>query len=135
MGREEPAFDGDENLATYEAARHLVRRSLENGLHVVHDATNLRERDRRASYVLADELEAPVRVLFVDAPRSVLEARAEREGPAARQALDALGDRNADPATCPRPHLVLDGTRPPTDNVDTVLAAEGFELLQRTAKA
>lgn len=135
MGREEPRFDGDESLATYEAARRLVEQGLETGLHVVHDATNLRERDRRETYAIADQLGAPVRVLFVDAPRPVLEARADEEGPAAQQALDALGDRDPEPSTATRPHRVLDGTRDPGELVREILDDDVFAPLRGTAAA
>lgn len=135
MDREGPAFDDAEKHATYEAARRLIERGLTEGLHVVHDATNLREADRRRSYGVADELEAPVRVAFVDAPQGVLEQRARREGAGAERALAALGDREAAPSANTRPHLVLDGTRPPEANVDLLLADEVFASLRRTAEA
>jgi predicted kinase len=135
MDRAQPTFDGDENLATYEAARRLVERGLETGVHVVHDATNLRERARCRTLALADELEAPARIVFVDAPRAELDARADAEGPDARRALDALGDRDPNPSATSRPHRVLDGTQPPEANVDELLADEAFASLRRSAEA
>lgn len=132
MDREEPRFDGDESYATYQAARHLVEQALEIGIHVVHDATNLSEADRRETYAIADALDAPVRVVFVDAPRDVLEARADEEGPGAQRALDALGDKDPAPSATTRPHRVLDGTRHPEANVDALLADPAFAPLRAT---
>ncbi|PSG98405.1 hypothetical protein BRD56_00250 [Thermoplasmatales archaeon SW_10_69_26] len=131
MGRQQSTFDGEENHATYEAARHVVEQALERGLHVVHDATNLRKSDRQATYAIADAFEAPGRVAFVHAPDTVLGDRADRMGPDARQALEALGDRQARPSDRTRPHLVLDGTRSPEDNVDAILADDAFVPLAR----
>lgn len=129
LGHEEPVFDGDENLATYEAARHLVERGLDEGLHVVHDATNLDEAARQPTYEIGEALDAPARVLFVQAPSSVRQARAERAGPGARRAHEALGGRQPQPDACSRPHLVLDGTRDPDALVDELLADGRFASL------
>lgn len=129
LGREEPVFSGDENHATYQAAREVLEQALEAGFHVVHDATNLDESDRRPAYELADTLEAPVRVLFVQAPCEVRRSRAEEAGPAARQAHEALGDRQPSPEACSREHRVLDGTREVDSLVDEVLADGAFAAL------
>lgn len=131
MDRSEPAFDGDENHATYEAARGIVERGLSEGLHVVHDATNLDESTRRPVYETAESLEAPVRVVFVQVPAEVRKHRARQAGSKAKQAHAALGRRQPDPTACSRPYLVLDGTKPPGGLADTVLRAEAFSTLGR----
>lgn len=133
MGRRQPAFDAEENHATYRAARQLIERGLQAGLHVVHDATNLTESTRKQAYPIADALEAPTRVIFVQAPEQTLERRASQEGPAARQALEALGDRRPEPTEGTRPHIVLDGLRDPQTSVRDLLAEDSFATLREPA--
>lgn len=121
MGRSEPGYDGDENLATYATARGLAQRALSWGSHVVHDATNLTEGDRRGGYHVADLAGRPGGVAFVTAPQEVLAHRARSLSPSRRRAFEKLGHRQPDPRACLRPSVELDGTRPPQANVDRLL--------------
>lgn len=132
-GDAEPTFAGEENLATYVAARRLIERGLEAGLHVLHDATNLTEGTRSEAYEVADRLDAPVRIVFLRTPKPVREDRAQAEGPAARQAHGALGDRDPSVEACSRPTLVLDGTAEPEHLVDRLLADDRFGHVARPA--
>ncbi len=129
LGRESPRFDGEEDQATYRAARALIEQGLEAGMHVVHDATNLREARRARAYRIADRYDAPVRVLVLKAPEPVREDRAHEEGPAAEQAHAALGARTPEAGTWERPHVQLDGTQPPAGNVARLLQDAAFEHL------
>lgn len=121
MGRDRPAYDGEENLATYAAARGLALRALAWGSHVVHDATNLTEEDRMGGYRVADLAGRSCCVAFVTAPREILADRARSLSPSRQQAFEKLGDRQPDPRACQRPSIALDGTRPPEVNVDALL--------------
>lgn len=133
LGQEAPVFSADETHLTYVAARALIERGLEAGMHVVHDATNLREDTRAKAHALAGRLETPTRVVFLEAPEPVREDRAHEEGEAAEQAHAALGDRAPAMDASTRPAITLDGTRAPGDNVRELLASEGFEHLVETA--
>ncbi len=121
MGRPAPAYDTDENLATYATARALAHRGLAWGSHVLHDATNLNERDRRPGYRVADVAGRASGVVFVSAPHEVLADRAARLSPSRQRAFEKLGDRRLDPHACTRPAVELDGTQDPGGNVDTLL--------------
>lgn len=116
-GRAEPGFGAGETDATYAAAARLVERGLAQGVHVVHDATNLDEARRRPAFRAAERAGAPAAVVFVEAPETVRERRAREAGPRARRAHAALGRAAPDPAACPRPSAVLDGTREPASLV------------------
>lgn len=134
LGRAGPTFGGQENHLTYEAARDLIDRALEAGVHVLHDATNLRQSTRADAYALADRWDAPARVVFLQASRAVREDRAHEEGPAAEQAHAALGARRPTPEACRRPCITLDGTRPPAENLRQLLGDPAFgHLVDRDA--
>lgn len=131
MGRDEPAYDGDENLATYATARGLAHRALAWGSHVVHDATNLTEQDRRGGYHVADLAGRSCCVAFVTAPQEILADRARSLSPSRQRAFEKLGHRQPDPGACLRPSIELDGTQAPGANVDRLLRAPALAVAYR----
>lgn len=122
MDRPEPTYDAEENLATYAAARALAHRALAWGGHVLHDATNLTERDRRPGYHVADLAGRANGVAFVTAPHDVLADRARALSPSRQRAFEKLGHRRPQPATCTRPWIELDGTSGPEVNAQALLS-------------
>jgi len=129
MGQSEPSFSGEENQATYEAARELVQRTLDRGLHAVHDATNLTPDARARTVRVAERLDRRAVAVFVRVDEAARQARADELGPTAQQAHEALGQQSVDPSTSRVPHVVVDGREPPGANVDRILAADGFDAL------
>ncbi|MBW3583636.1 MAG: ATP-binding protein [Euryarchaeota archaeon] len=109
MGRERPEHDKTENFLTYRTAWNLIRIGLENGVHVVHDATNLTERGREDAYHEALRQDASVVVVFVVADRDVLGSRYEAVSEDRQEAYDKLGRKEVDPDACTMPFLVVDG--------------------------
>lgn len=130
LGRSQPLYTAEENLAVYEVCRGLCRRALEAGCHAIHDATNLDEGLRTLSYQLADELNAPVGVLFVRTPREELIERAERLDRDRQRALAKFLDIEPDAQACERGFVEVDGTQPVAQNVAEVLAHPAFEALK-----
>lgn len=121
LGRSEPAYDGTENLATYATARGLAHRALAWGSHVVHDATNLTEEERKDGYHVADLAGRSCCVAFVTAPQGILADRARLLSPSRQRAFEKLGHRRPDPQACLRPSVELDGTQAPGTNADRLL--------------
>lgn len=112
-GESEPRFTERETQATYRLARALIARGLGEDMAVVHDATNL-EPDRRAAAVReARSSGAPVLVVAVHAPREVRDRRAERGGPGAKRAHEALGGSGVQALKVQAPTLRVDGTGDP----------------------
>lgn len=109
MGRERPEHDKIENFLTYRTAWNLIRTGLKNGVHVVHDATNLTECGREDAYHEALRQDAPVVVAFVVADNKVLEARYEEVSGDRQEAYDKLGQKEVDPDACTMPFLIVDG--------------------------
>lgn len=132
LDRTEPAYDGQENLATYATAQALARRALAWGAHVLHDATNLTEADRQGGYRAADLAGRPSAVAFVTAPHEALAARAKQVSASRQRAFQKLGHRRPDPGVCTRPAIVLDGTRDPASNLDRLLGDPQLAYLQGT---
>lgn len=118
-----PTYDGQENFLTYRAAALLAARALAAGVHVIHDATNLNEGQRKGIYAVGDAAGARVPALVVRTPFAVREARAAGVPEGRRLAHRKLGARQADPARVTRAHLALDGTEPVEAMVARALAA------------
>lgn len=129
LGRSQPGYDEEENLATYATARGLAHRALAWGSHVIHDATNLTEEERRGGYHVADLAGRSCCVAFVTAPQKVLADRARLLSPSRQRAFEKLGHRRPDPGACLRPSIELDGTQDPEANVDGLLRAPAMAYL------
>ncbi len=74
---------------TYDRLLDCARVALEAGYPVIADATFLRRADRRRFLDLARSLDAPCRILDLQAPRELLETRIVERAAAGRDASDA----------------------------------------------
>lgn len=131
MGRE-PQYDPFENFVTYQAAWTLCRKGLQDGVHAVHDATNLRESGRRKAYRMAEEAGCEVFVVFVLTEEPVLHERAKRLSKTRQKAHEKHLGKKPVPEKCSKPHTVLDGARPVKQNLEVLRSQEELGGLWRT---
>lgn len=109
----EPRYNGGESAAVYGWCHNLLRTLLRAGRTAIFDATNLEERHRWRLYQLAEETSARLHVVWLTAPRRVVQERLLRRHQ--ERDVDDLSDadwrvhlelrRRADPIRCP--HVIV----------------------------
>jgi predicted kinase len=109
----EPRYTGGEHAAVFGWCYTVIRSCLKVGKHVVFDATNLDERNRRRVYDIVEECPARLVIVWAAAPPQVVQDRMLRRHDA--RDSDDLSDadwqvhlelaRRADPIR--RPHMVV----------------------------
>jgi predicted kinase len=116
-----PTYTGAEHAAVYAACHRRIGEALRRGERVVFDATNLRERRRRALYQLAERASADMVIVVAYASDAVirerLRGRAEGADPDDQSDADVMVyqrmRREVEPV--PRPHIMVNtsaGTGP-----------------------
>lgn len=75
-----PTHSGDESKMLFEALYGAASRLLRDGVSVIVDATNLRERDRRRAYDVAESTGAELLVLHFQAPQPLIAERLSKRG-------------------------------------------------------
>jgi len=88
----EPRYTGGEHAAVYGWCHTLIRSALRTGHHVVFDATNLEERQRRRVYDIADDCAAELLIVWTTSPPRVVQERMLRR----HEALDEEDASDAD---------------------------------------
>lgn len=113
-----PAYTAEENERLFTACHLLIERLLREGRRVIFDATNLLEHYRERLYRIAEEAGARLVLVWVEAPREVVQERllAREQGQSAAEDLSEAGlavyERMARYARPPRrPHIVVDSSR------------------------
>jgi predicted kinase len=128
LRRAQPAHDGVEHFLTYRASWALAELALRNGLHAVHDATNLTESQRRGAYRAAAAAGAEVAVVFVLAAPEVLAQRASGLAPDRQLAHAKLGAKVPRPEAS-LPFVAVDGAAPLAPSLAALRAAAALAPL------
>lgn len=122
-----PSYTREETRTVFAVAHAMARRLLVLDRTAIFDATNLRERDRRPLYALADEARATAVLVRVTAPEAAiygrLEQRRARQGAedaseADERVYEMMRGRYEEPS---RPYLVVDTTEELAPAVDRVI--------------
>ncbi len=113
-----PRFTNEETNATYHLAHILAHDALQQGHHVLHDATNTNPHHRQQAKNTAQTAQARTLTLHIHTPLTTRTQRAHRQGHHALQAHQAL--KHAPPPDEPDT-ITLDGTQPPHEHAQTLL--------------
>lgn len=70
-----PVYSAEESARLFQAIHHLIEQLLKKGISIVLDATNLSERNRERLYHIADQLNAKLILVRVEAPPEVVRER------------------------------------------------------------
>lgn len=122
-----PQYTPDENRRVFRVAHDLTERMLRGGESVIFDATNLRERNRRELYEIAERAGARVLVVHVIAPDSVVAERLRTRllgvdpDDRSEAGWDVYLRMKAEFEEIQRPHLVVDSSREIEPAVDQVV--------------
>ncbi len=122
-----PTYSPGEHFVVHQVSHRLLAMLLEQGQRVILDATNLRRRDRKVLYRIAEEAGAAVVVVRVTAPPEVVHQRLDRrwrERHPVEQSdadwevyLHFVGREEA----IDRPHLEVDTSRPLGPAVEEII--------------
>jgi len=122
-----PKFSAAEHRRVYNTSWELTRLGLQNGQHVILDATNRDEIGRQGAYQAGQESGSRVGVVFTIVRPEVIRARLQDAPPTQRRASRRIGHQTYVPARCSVPHWVCD-TSLPTDALVAQLASSGVPL-------
>lgn len=85
-----PTYEANESYIVFMRCHDVVQRLLQRGIGVIFDATNLKERNRKRLYKIAEQTGAKLAIVRVEAPPEVVSERLERR--AAREDLSDISD-------------------------------------------
>jgi len=122
-----PSYSAPENARLFRALHLLIERLLKKGVSLILDATNLSERYRERLYNIADQLEAKLILVRVEAPPEVvyerLKVRQEGANPEDKSDADWSVYQRMKPSVqkMHRNHYAVDTSRDITPVLDKVV--------------
>ena len=122
-----PDYSLAESAIVFQRAHELTELLLRQGTPVVFDATSLQEWQREPLYAIAGRTDAPLLIVWMDAPENVvrerLAARMQRPGGDSDADFRVYEKMRPDVEPVLRPHMVVDSSRETGTALRQVLAA------------
>ncbi len=120
-----PSHSPPESARLFQAIHLLIKRSLEKGISLILDATNLSERYREHLYSIADHLDTKLILVRVEAPPQVvrerLKARQENPGTKSDANWEVYQKMKPSVQKIQRNHYVVDTSKDITPVLDKII--------------
>ena len=127
-----PKYTIHESLLTFNICHELIRIGLSNSVNVIFDATNLQEQSRFGSYLAAEEYDAPIAVVLVEAPIEIMTERFEASDTLRKKALLKLSETNFTKVTGKRTLIKVNSSHDPYTMLQAIKGLLPIKVMDET---